>query len=169
MIFRPALITLVLVSALGIPACGKLTLYQPATDEHGYAEQQLEENRYRVTFSGNSLTSRETVENYLLFRSAQITLECGYDCFVVVEKDIERSVTHHLSVTGFGGHHGFHSFHHPHGFGGFGSTTTWPRISYTALANIVMRKGDKPSENSHAYDARELVTRLESTVRRPTT
>ena len=32
-------------------------------DGFGYREQQLESNRYRVTFSCNSVTPRDTVQN----------------------------------------------------------------------------------------------------------
>ncbi len=50
----------------------------------GYSEQQLEPNRWRVTFSGNSLTDRRTVENYLLYRSAELTLSQGFDWFSTI-------------------------------------------------------------------------------------
>jgi len=161
---------LMLAGALALAACGTPTPYQPAADGHGYAEQPIESDRYRVTFSGNSLTSRETVENYLLYRAAEMTVERGYDHFVVVDKDTERSTTYRSTVSGFGGHHGFHGFHygHRHGFGGFASATTWPRDRYAAFANIVMREGDKPEDAPDAYDAREVLKRLAPTVaRRP--
>jgi hypothetical protein len=156
--------------ALALAACGTPTPYQPAADGHGYAEQPIEDDRYRVTFSGNSLTPRETVENYLLYRAAEVTVERGYDHFVVVEKDTERSTTYRSTVSGFGGHQGIHGFHHGRhrGFGGFASGTTWPRDRYTGFANIVMREGETPEDAPDAYDAREVLKRLAPTVaRRP--
>ncbi len=42
--------------------------------EGGYTSAQLAPDRWQVTFSGNSLTSRETVEDYLLYRAAELTL-----------------------------------------------------------------------------------------------
>ena len=86
-----------------LAGCGTATPYQPATDGQGYAEQALERDRYRVTFVGNSLTSRETVENYLLYRAAEVTLEKGYDHFVIVEKDTERNTIYHSTFTVFSG------------------------------------------------------------------
>lgn len=159
------------VLAVGLAGCAAPTPYQPALDGHGYAEQALEDDRYRVTFSGNTLTPRETVENYLLYRAAEVTVANGGDYFLVVDKDIERNTTYH-SFGGFG-HHGFHRFHgfhhgHGHGFGGFGGGHIRSRDSYDAFANIVVREGHKPSDDPNAYDARDVLERLAPTIaRRP--
>ena len=49
-----------------LSACATATPYQPNLPGQavsgGYSEQRVEANRFRVNFSGNSLTSRETVE-----------------------------------------------------------------------------------------------------------
>ena len=65
----------VAAAALTLSACETATPYQPISAQHatasgGYSEQQIEANRWKVEFAGNSLTSRQTVERYLLFRSA---------------------------------------------------------------------------------------------------
>ena len=55
----PALVAL--AGALALGACATATPYQPAGyngERGGYAEQRLEANRYSVSFSGNSVTSR---------------------------------------------------------------------------------------------------------------
>ena len=82
-------------AALSLSACETATPYQPitaqkATSSGGYNEQQIEANRWKVEFSGNSLTSRQTVERYLLFRSAQLTLAQGFDWFQAVDRHRER-------------------------------------------------------------------------------
>ncbi|MEX2641945.1 MAG: MotA/TolQ/ExbB proton channel family protein, partial [Acetobacterales bacterium] len=82
--------TLLVAALLGLTSCASPTPYQPMTDGQGYAQQQLEENRYRVTFSGNTATPRETVENYLLYRAAEVTVERGYDYFVLADNQVER-------------------------------------------------------------------------------
>ena len=69
------------------------TPYQPLGAEGGYTSQQIENNRFRVSFVGNSLTSRERVENYLLYRAAELTLERGFNCFTTVNRDVQRDVT----------------------------------------------------------------------------
>ncbi len=157
-----------LVLVLGVAACGTPTPYQPAVDGNGYAEQALETNRYRISFSGNSLTPRETVENYLLYRAAEVTLASGNDYFIVADTDTERSTTYHTTFSGFGGHPGFHSFRHvhSHGFGGFSTATARPRDRYQAFANIIVGKGEKPADTPEAYDARDVLQRLAGTVER---
>ena len=73
-------------------ACGGApTPYQPAADGYGYSEQRIEDNRYRVTFAGNDLTKADTVQNYLLYRAAEVTLDSGYDYFTVVDRNLDRS------------------------------------------------------------------------------
>ncbi len=50
----------------------------------GYTEQQLEPNIWRVVFSGNGFTTRETVQTFWLYRAAETTLAKGYDGFEIV-------------------------------------------------------------------------------------
>ena len=50
-----------LAAGIALAACATATPYQPAGfngQRGGYAEQRLENNRFRVSFSGNSVTSR---------------------------------------------------------------------------------------------------------------
>ncbi len=55
---------------LVLTACTAPAPYAPREPggNTGYTDQRLDENRYRVTFTGNSVTPRETVEDYLLLR-----------------------------------------------------------------------------------------------------
>jgi hypothetical protein len=59
----------------------------PYSDEGitgGYSAQQLEPGVWRVGFSGNGFTSRETVQSFWLYRCAELTLEQGYEGFEIV-------------------------------------------------------------------------------------
>ncbi|MGH6899320.1 MAG: CC0125/CC1285 family lipoprotein [Geminicoccaceae bacterium] len=150
------------VAMLGLlGGCGQATPYQPAADGFGYREQQIEENRYRVTFAGNELTAPDTVQNYLLFRAAEITLDRGYDHFVVVDRNLDRSTRYWSSGdtywgSRFGGGSG--------AFLGFGTTTAQPIDRYTAYADVVMFRGEEPAADVNAYDARDVLRRLEPTI-----
>ncbi|WP_296305834.1 hypothetical protein [Pseudomonas sp.] len=79
---------------LVVAGCTTPTPYQPLAPQSrasgGYTDQRIEDNRYRVTFSGNTMTSRETVENYLLYRAAELTRAQGYDWFVMADRETER-------------------------------------------------------------------------------
>ena len=168
--FLTVFLSPLLVTAVLLAGCTKPTPYAPAIDGKGYAEQQLETDRYRVSFAGNSVTPRETVENYLLYRAAEITVQAGHDRFRVVTQDTEAETVYRTTISNFGGF-GFRSFpyYHRSGFGassGFGTATARPITSYEAYANIVMLVGEA-SDDDNTYDARDVLRKLGPTVVRP--
>ena len=76
-----------------LSACATATPYQPNIAVQpgrpvpgGFSEQRIEPERYRVSFAGNSLTSRETVESYLLYRAAELTQAQGFDWFTIADR-----------------------------------------------------------------------------------
>ncbi|UUL83605.1 CC0125/CC1285 family lipoprotein [Sphingomonas qomolangmaensis] len=192
--FRPAL--LAIASTLALAACATPTPYAPATGQGysrtGYLDEQIEANRFRVSFSGNSVTARETVERYLLFRAAQLTLERGFDHFTLVDRDTERRTRTQIIDNGFGPGWGG-------GFGGFGGWgPRWryfrPGLGwggwggwgggfgggfgggmadirqidrYEAMAEILTGRGPKPADNVRAFDARQVIENLGPNVALP--
>jgi hypothetical protein len=157
------LLGLVLVGVLA--GCGQPTPYQPATDGYGYSEQQIEDNRYRVSFAGNDLTPADTVQNYLLYRAAELTLGEGYDYFTVVDRDVERS-TVYWGAADTGWRSGYLRRWDDDFVGGFGLSTytAQPIDRYTAYADIVMFEGEKPAGDVNAYDARSVLRQLDPTI-----
>ena len=88
-------LVLAAASALAVASCATSTPFQPASAPgafDGYSQQLIENDRARVTFGGNSMTDRETVETYLLYRTAELALERGFDHFTLVERDTEEDV-----------------------------------------------------------------------------
>ena len=172
------------LTALALAACATATPYQPlgtpGSAKGGYADQKIEANRYRVTFVGNSYTSRARVENYLLYRVAELTVASGYDSFTIMQRDTERDVETRVS-SGFGGHYGWWRPSWRYYGGGFGwrhwdpwfgdpfwadtvdvSTIT----SYEAMAEIVMVRGRQPND-PRTFDARQVIANLGSTIELP--
>ena len=89
------------VSVAALSACATSTPYQEASKPgafDGFSQQIIENDRARVSFAGNSLTERETVENYLIFRAAELAVERGYETFTLTERDTEQKTR--LSGTG---------------------------------------------------------------------
>lgn len=154
---------------LVLGACAMETPYQPGEGGYGYKEQKIEENRYRVTFDGNPSTPRETVQNYLLYRAAELTVQNGFDYFTVVDQDVERSTRYYSSgyVNDFGFHNRFRGrraarrFYRP----SFYSSNTYPINEYSSLADIVMGEGEKPEGEPNAYDALDVLQTLQPLVR----
>jgi hypothetical protein len=151
-----------LLAALLLAGCMAPTPYKAADDGFGYAQQQIERNRYRVSFSGNALTMRNTVQNYLLYRAAEVTVDSGHDYFVVVDDNLERSTRYHGTVNSWfpGGYRYGDPFYDP-----FPATlNAYPIDEYTAFADIQVFRGDKPADNPQAYDARDVLNRLGPTI-----
>ncbi len=87
-------VLLATAAALALSACATATPYGPAGPQsrYGYSEQRVDADRYRVSFAGNSVTSREQVEMSLLLRAAELTLESGHDWFATVNRATDRDV-----------------------------------------------------------------------------
>lgn len=157
---RTALIGSALSAVLVLAGCASPTPYQPADGGFGYRQQQLEENRYRISFSGNSLTPRETVENYLLYRAAEVTVENGHDYFILTDDNLERSTRYYGTVDPWiGGRR--NRFGDPFG-DPFSPATVRARPidEYRAFADILMFSGQKPADDPRAYDAHDVLNRL---------
>lgn len=166
-------------ACLALVSCATTPPYHPAQgNSAGYSDQQIEQNRYQVTFAGNSITSVQKVENYLLFRAAELTLQQGYDHFIIANRQTESKDRFvdmgGSSLMGRGPYWGFGWSYYTPGFGwGVGRDPFFNDVDvrqitkYKATAEIVMGKGPKPAGNEHAYDAREVVKNLGHTIERP--
>jgi len=89
-----------LLSILCLLLAGCATSYQPKSYTGGYTDTKLDDDKYRVTFSGNQHTSADRVEEYALLRAAEITLEYGYSHFVTVNESGESVSRFSESRTG---------------------------------------------------------------------
>ena len=184
------------LAASGLAACETATPYQPLSPKNaqagGYSEARLEANRWRVTFQGNSLTSRGTVENYLLNRAAELTLAQGFNWFETNDRSTDKQSDTYV-LPGpygygwrpywrfYGGAYGWRSwdpyFGGPWGpgfgppWGPPGGPPWGPDVQtierYEASAEIVMGHGPKPANDRHALDAREVTANLASHIVRP--
>jgi hypothetical protein len=160
---------LCLLLGLALGACATSTPYQPATGKGpGYSEQKLESNRFRVDFAGNSRTPRKTVENYLLYRAAELTLANQGDYFVIAHRDVDKDTSYTQSFSGGIGTYGWFPDHFGTGIG-ISSGTASPRDKYLAQADILVFKGKKPETATNAFDARAVIENLEQVIERPAT
>ena len=66
---------------------GCTTAYQPDGVSGGYSDRMIASNTAQVTFRGNRMTAPDTVHSYLLRRCAELTLQDGYNYFVVVHEE----------------------------------------------------------------------------------
>lgn len=179
----------VLLAGAGLAACATATPYQPNVPGQavsgGFSDQRLDATHFRVTFAGNSLTSRETVERYLLYRAAELTADQGYDWFATVEKQVDRSSRTYVTPDPFSYGPSRFGYWRPY-WRYYGAGPGWRRWDpwygdqfwadqmdvrtvekFEATAEIVMGKGPPPAADQHAFDARDVLTNLGPTIVRP--
>lgn len=128
---------------------GPATVYQPTAvskTHSGYSETQLDVNRLRVSFAGEAGTERETVETNLLFRAAEITLQRGYDYFVVVDHAVDAKTESQRKGPPLPP---------------FLPKRTEESTRFTSMSEILLYKGARPADQPSAYDARVLQTNLQ--------
>jgi len=188
-----ALAVLAVVLAAGLSACQTPTPYQPLTRGHagqgGYTETRIEPDRWRVSFAGNAVTSRETVEAYLLYRAAELTLQNGYDWFAMVDRQTDRNARTYVDPDPF--YHpwygtGFTYWRPSWRYRGRGfAWRTWDPFwgepfftdtvdihtieNFEASAEIVAHKGVKPADDPRAFDAHAVVATLKPKILYPGT
>lgn len=162
--------TVAAAMALILSGCATSTPYQALVPTRGgYSEQKLGEDRYRIVFAGNTRTSAEQVEAYLLRRAAELTLARGYDWFRVsrqrTEGDIRTIQTRYgpMRVSKGAGSKSWDNY------GSFYTrpglkllTPIWRRISsgtgdaLEASAEIVLGRGTAPQAEG-VFDARRVL------------
>jgi hypothetical protein len=158
-----------------LAACATATPYQPSeTAGYGFREQTIESNRVRITFRGNTLTDRETVETYLLYRAAEVTLQNGKDYFVVATRDTEghsllqstglRPSRYGFAYWAYRPSWGWSPWYDPY----WDEPSRYREVTrYEAVAEIAMYNGAKPAEDPQAFDAREVQANLQGRIVRP--
>lgn len=166
--------------ALSLGGCETATPYQPlqrgTAESGGFTDQRLDANHFRVTFQGNTVTPRETVETYLLYRAAELTVSQGYDWFEAVDRHTERDRRTYVDPM-YGPGFGPYGFWRPRwrwwgGFGWgpwdyYGGASIDTVQKYEASAEIVMQHGPKPAADARAMDARQVLANLAGRIQRP--
>ena len=188
MTFKAAALAVALVATAGLTACATATPYQPNVRGQavsgGFSETRLEADRFRVNFAGNSLTSRETVERYLLYRAAELTVDQGGDWFTLVERQTDRKARTYVDPDPLGPY-GRYGYWRPY-WRYYGVGPGWRRWDpwygdpfwadrmdvrtvekFEASAEIQIGHGAKPVNDPRAFDAREVMANLGPAIVRP--
>ena len=170
-----AVLTSALASVALATACATATPYAPASNGgYGYSDVRIEPTRYRVTFSGNSLTEREDVENALLYRAADLTIQNGFDWFEVVTRDTDAERRYrdtgfnsfypgYFSYRYFHPRYGFITHGHPYFSRGFNDIDLREITRFEASAEIVLGQGPRPDRAS-AYLAADVEDSLRPVI-----
>lgn len=188
---KKAALAAALALTAGLAACATPTPYQPnipgQATSGGYSEMRIEANRWRVNFAGNSLTSRETVEGYLLYRAAELTVQQGFEWFRIVDRGTQAHTQTYVEPDPlyrpwYGPGYGFWRPSWRYYGAGYGWRTWDPfwgdpfwadRVDvrtverFEASAEVVMYHGPKPPDDPRAFDARSVMDNLGPRIQRP--
>lgn len=167
---RAALVSIFLTLALS--ACATTPFYAPASGpgRPGYSDQRIEQDRFRVTYRADGAADARLVENYALLRAGQVTLNAGYDWFIVDRRNLDRGSSYSgpRASIGVGGG----SFGRRSGVGvgvGIGLPLGGGGDAGRALSStldIRLGRGPKP-DSADAYDARQVVHSLSAAAHGP--
>lgn len=163
------------LSMLIMAACASQTPYVAANgSNYGYTEQELTTDRYRVTFTGNTSTSADRVQDYALLRAAELTVQKGHDWFEVTSRDHEsesnssgpatrvtRSTTPTTQTSC--GLLGCTTRHSTAYTGMSVETPARERQRYVSRLEIVMGQGE-PQDPNRVYNARELIESIRARI-----
>lgn len=183
-----ALVAASLSAIVFLWSCMTATPYQPEVKGQrihgGYSEQRLANNRFRVTFDGNRLTSRERVEGYLLYRAAELTVQEGFDWFRIIDRETERDRRTYIEPSPFYRPWYGYSYWRPYwryyrprygwyDWYPYGSDPFWADSidvrtveEFEAHAEIELGRGIAPNEKN-VFDARNVRNNLEPSIERP--
>src|SRR5262249_21308615 len=127
-----------------VAGCLAPTPFQPAATRgsDGYTVERLEQDRFRIGFSGNEATGPRQVEESLTYLAAQVTLRNGADYYVMAKYKMDQATTHHS----MGGYSEYVQCCRSRGVTG---------REYEASAEITIHKGKAPPDDPAARDARE--------------
>jgi hypothetical protein len=148
-----------------LASCVGPTESQPVgSGGEGYAARQIADDRWRVSFAGNSVTPRATVEDYLLYRAAEIARDEGALAFEVVTRETEAITTYLGAGVGAGFGIGFHRRH-------FGAAAlpfeARPVTRYTTFAEIRLLDAETNTTNPDVYDAASVIAAIGPRLARP--
>lgn len=154
------------LALITLAACAKPTPYQAAQTGggHGYTEVGIGKDQYRVGFTGNGITTRKTVDLYLLYRAAELTQDKGFDYFIVGDR------REYIDPQGLAGRQSQISFaRRQELLVGSGIRARFGEEivdHYGAEIDILMQKGDMPN-SANVHRAVDVLARAEKAIVRP--
>ncbi|MES1923855.1 hypothetical protein T31B1_00990 [Salinisphaera sp. T31B1] len=152
-----------LIGCVLLAGCASGPAYRPAAqpDDYGYRDTLLTSDRYRVSFAGDYGTARETVENFALFRAADVALAHGASRFRINSRE-----TSPVTSNSGGGPSTSIGYGWGYPFWGTGigySTGGYSRTRYETVLEIQIGPS-VPESGPEVYDAVELKRNLSAEV-----
>ncbi len=158
-----------IISIIFLTGCVTSTPYQPADYlGNGYKDVQLTDNKMRISFKGNKVTERETVETYLFYRAAEVTQDKGFRFFRFTHFETDRMSETESMSPAFYGFYPRDRRRFPYYVYGpnqpYGGTVTHNEFEAVAFVSMAMdlKKGDEESY----YQASQVIKNLQSKIKK---
>ncbi len=143
------------------------------TGQCGYSESPLDSATWQVTFMGNDNTADELVNRYALYRSAELTVQHGFDYYVVMNNNDVAALT---STVNHNNKKETSTQYKVDPYTGKpvpvtvtnsnSTSTVTTTASHTVTKTIRMFAGARPADNPDAYDARSMLAAMGPTIQR---
>ncbi len=127
----------------------KLGVGDPYT---GYSETQIQKDMFQISYKCKDATTYDAIKGLFVYRCAEITLQNGYDYFIVIEK--KDITTEDFGVMASAGRRRYDA-----------SLRSVNAPGATVL--IKLKHGKKPEEDMKAFDAREILTHVGPKIKQP--
>lgn len=147
--------------ALLLSACA--TPYGKYGIAGGYTDSRIDENTFSISVDTNGFTNQQTTSMHALYRAAELTVENGFDFFVIASgannstsmaMAMPGSSTSNTTVNAYG------STAYARTTTTYAPTTVVPMVFPNSTLTIKSFKGVKPEEATNAYDARAVMKYL---------
>lgn len=129
----------------------------------GYTDSRIDENTFSISVDTNGFTSQQTTSMQALYRAAELTIENGFDFFVIVN-DANNSTSMAMTMPGSSTSN---TTVNSYGSTAYARTTTtyaptaiMPLVFPNSTIIIKSFKGAKPDGVVNAYDAHAVMKYL---------
>ena len=157
---RSQSIAIAVLTAALLAACA--TPYQQRGATGGFSETQLSENVFRVVFNGNGYTRSERAEDFVLLRSAELTLQNGFTHFAIADARTSTSVSSYTTPsTSYTTGSAYRSGNNIYGNATtttYGGGTTF--VSRPSATNTIVMFRERPNVQGMVFDAKFLTNSL---------
>jgi hypothetical protein len=156
-----------------LAACATTPAYGPAPSNRsaGYSDQRIENDRWRVTYRGDTRMRSAEVQDFALMRAAEITMNSGAQWFEVLDSDTDADPRRRYSIeTDFGT-----DYVYTRNCSVLGCTVQAvpvltrverervdTRTVYEHTMEIRAGSGPRPGDSSRVYNARDTFANLSS-------
>ncbi len=125
----------------------------------GFTDSRIDENTFSISVDTNGYTKQQTTSMQAMYRAAELTVENGYDYFVITNDSknptgmtINMPGSSYTTVNSFGNTATARTTYNP--------GAAIPMVFPNSTLVIKSFKGNKPTDAPNAYDARSVMTYL---------